>query len=218
MACFRARKQIRWIYYYLAWVVAAAWVLQVSAFAHTSLEAYIRENVFISATTENIDIRIQFNFPAQLSLAERKLMDSDGNGEFSSEERKNYLRQITERADKALRLTLDGQVTVLIPLEDPVLDLQDAPGVEAHPHELRLTYFARIPKTFGIGSTIALDSRLWADTPLLVSVSMEDANGIRFQRVDAQGLRQPSKEDTLYRIMEARCTEWNLGGGTNGRK
>ena len=192
-------------------------VVAAGAFGHSSLEAYVRENVFISVNASNIDIRIQFSFPADLSLVERKRMDRDGTGAISAEERIAYLKEIEDGAEKMMRITVNGQDAALIPLEDPVLDLQDAPGVEAHPHELRLAYFARLPKDFGVGSAVALDSGLWADTPLLVSVSMEGAKGIRFQRVDLQGLRQASEDGMLFRITEARCVLWEPDD-TSGRK
>ena len=202
----------------MCWVVAIACSISQRALAHTSLEHYVRESLFISVGTENVDVKIQFSFPASLSLVERKFMDQDGNGTLSKEEQGNYLKNIQARAEKQLRFSINGQSTMLIPLEEPVLDLQDTQKIEAHPHELRLAYFARLPQTFGVGGTFTLDSGLWPDMPLLISVSFEGEEGIRFQMLGKQGLRQPSTNDTSSSVIEARCTQWNPGSKKNGRK
>ena len=178
----------------------------------------MRESVSISVGTANIDIKIQFSFPADLSLAERQRMDHDGDGRLSKEEKGAYLKDIQARAEQKLRLTVNGLDLLLIPLKDPVLDLEDAPGVEAHPHELSLTYFARMPKDFGVGGTIALDSGLWTEAPLMVSVAMQTEKGIRFHAADTQGLRPPSTDGAMLRITEARCTQWEPGNNENGRQ
>ena len=187
------------------------------ALAHTSLERYVRETVSVSVGTENIDIRIQFSFPSDLSLAERQRMDRDGDGKISKQEKDAYLTDFQARAERLMRMTVNGKTLPLIPLEDTVLDLEDAPGVEAHPHELRLACFARMPKNFAVGGTIVLESGLWAEAPLMVAVSMETAGGIRFHAADTQGLRAPSEDGAMLRITEACCTQWESGNNKNGR-
>ena len=129
-----------------------------------------------------------------------------------------YLDNIQARTERLLRLSVNGHSVILIPLADPVLDLQDAPDVEVHPHELRLAYFARVPKDFGVGGTIALDSDLWTDAPLMVSAASEGADGIRFQTVDKKGLRPPSKDGAVFRVTEAHCTLWEHDSNKNGGK
>jgi hypothetical protein len=166
----------------------------------------------------NIDVKIQFSFPADLSLAERQRMDHDGDAKLSKEEKAAYLKDIQARAEQLLRLTVNGQAVLLIPLKDPVLDLEDAPGVEAHPHELSLACFARMPKDFCVGGAIALDSGLWTDAPLMVSVSTETGAGIRLHAADTQGLRPPSADGAMLRIAEARCTQWEPANNKNGRQ
>jgi len=188
------------------------------AFAHTSLERYVRESIFISVNARNVDIRIHFSFPAALSLIERQRMDRDGDGAISKKEEETYLHEVQARAENQLRLSLNGQSVALIPLEDPLLDLQDAAGIEAHPHELCLTYFARIPKDFGVDSTIALDSGLWAGMPRMVSVSTETADGIRIRSTSLQGLIPSSSDGGMVRITEAHCTQWKSVNRRNGGK
>ena len=206
------------LFMHCGWFAVMACFAAPCALAHTSLERYARESVCISVGAGNIDVRIQFSFPAVLSLAERKLMDQDGDGKISKTEIVAYLNGVQARAEQLLRMSIDGQAVPLIALEDPVLDLQDAPGVEAHPHELRLACFARVPKTFGVGSTVALDSGLWTDAPLMVAVSTEGADGIRLYTVGTQGLRQPSTSGSIFRIIEARCAQWEPASNTNGSK
>jgi hypothetical protein len=188
------------------------------AVAHTSLEAYVRENISISVGRENIDVRIQFSFPADLSLKERQTMDRDGNGKLSKEEKAAYLDDIQAQAERLLQLSINGTRATLIPLADPELDLEDASNVEDHPHELRLAYFARVPKDFGVGGAITLDSGLWTNAPLMVSVATAGADGTRFQTTDKKGLRPPSKDAALFRVTEARCTRWEFDSTKNGRR
>ena len=178
----------------------------------------MRESVAISVGTQNIDIQLHFSFPSALSLSERQRMDRDADGRLSKQERKAYLAKVVTRAEEQLRLSFAGKAATLIPLEDPVLDLQDAPDVEAHPHELKLAYFARVPESFGDGGTFTLDSGMWTELPLMVSVAVESAPGIRFHTADAQGLRPPSKGEASFRITEARCVLWQDGNKKDGRK
>lgn len=204
-------------------VFVGACLVSQRALAHTSLEKYVREAVSVFVGPGNIDIRIRFSFPASLSLIERQQMDINGDGQFSTKEQETYLDTIQARTEQLLRLSVNGQVVVLIPLADPVLDVQDAPDVHAHPHELSLAYFARVPENFGVDSTIVLDSALWADVPLMISVSTEGADGIRLQTTETQGLRPPSgngppSKDAAFRILEGRCTQWEPGDKKSGRK
>lgn len=203
---------------FMGCVAAFACLAPSSAWAHTSLEKYLRESVHISVSAGNVDITMQFSFPADLSLTERRRMDGDQDGRVSKDEQSVYLKQIEAQAERLLRLSVGGQAATLIPLDDPKLDLQDTDRAEAHSHELRLAYFARIPEGFGVGGMIALDSGLWTNIPLMVSVSTEGADGIRFQTRDAKGLRAPEKTDSLFRVTEARCTKWDPVNHKKGRK
>ncbi len=179
-----------------ACLVVMACLASACAIAHTSLEQYLRESVAVSVAADNIDITIQFAFPADPSHAERQGMDRDKNGAISKEEREAYLVEIQERADRLLHLTINGQPLPLIPLEDPRLDLQDAPGVARHPHALRLTYFARTPKSPAAGDTLRLDSGLWAELPRMISVAVEAEQGMPIHAKNTQGLIPAAKENT----------------------
>ncbi|MBP7431082.1 MAG: hypothetical protein KBC05_16730 [Candidatus Hydrogenedentes bacterium] len=198
-------------------IVAIAFLMTPCTFAHTSLERYVRETFFISLSAEHVDIRVHFTFPSALSLAERLCMDHDGDGVIAKEERQAYLDDVDAQAKDQLRLLVNGRVATLITLEDPSLDLQGAPGVEAHPHELRLAYFARIPQGFGLDSTIVLDSELWCGMPLMVSVSTDTAEGIRTRSRTAQGLVPPIQDGAPTCITEMRCTQWKPADNKQGR-
>ena len=56
-------------------------------------------------------------------------MDKDGDGQVSTKEQEAYLNDIQVRVEQQLKLSVNGQSAMVIPLEDAVLDLQDAPGV-----------------------------------------------------------------------------------------
>jgi len=202
----------------LGWILALGCLVPSYAFAHTSLEAYVRETIGISVGGQNIDIKIQFSFPSELSLKERRTMDRDGNGKLSKEEKALYLDGVQRQVDELLQLSINGKRAALIPLADPEIDLEDAPDVEKHLHELRLSYFARVPQDFGVGSTIALDSGLWTIAPLMVSVATEGVEGVRFHATDKKGLRPPSKTATVFRVVEARCTRWENDSRRDGTK
>lgn len=200
------------------WTVFATGFVSQCALAHVSLEEYVRQAVAMSVDATNIDISFQFSFPSSLSHQERKRMDTDGDGVLRKKDREAYLAEVTEQASKALKLIVDGQALALIPLAEPVLDLQGAEGVEAHPHELRLEFFARIPATFGVDSRLTLDSGLWADLPMMVSISAQGEDGIRLRVSETQGLLHPSAGGAMFRLMEARCTRWNNSGVKRARK
>ncbi len=200
------------------WAIAVTMCLFSWAHAHTSLEHYIREDVAISVGQDNVDIRIQFEFPAAYSLVERKAMDTDRDGKLTSAERRAYLLVVAQRAERQLLLKMDGKEVLLIPLEDPVVDLLDEPSAEAHPHVLRLAYFARTPKDFGQSHALSLDSALWADGPLLLSVSFEASEGIRMRAVDAaRGLQNPCPQGTMLHVATLACDQWIPRNKLNGR-
>ena len=188
-------------------VVVAVCGMMPRAAGHSSLERYARESVAVFVGAGDADITVQFSFPAGLSLKERRRMDTNGDGTLSDGERKAYLDVVQARAETLLHLAFNGREAVLIPLGPPELDLGDAPGVEEHSHELRMSWFARVPKDFGAGGTITLDSGLWAELPLMLSVAVAGDGGARFETANTQGLRPPSAEGVLFRVVDARCRE-----------
>ncbi len=185
--------------------------MQTWAFAHTSLEKYIRQEVSVSMRDGTLDVRLQCVFPSDISLTERRHMDTNGDGVLSSDEKAAYLHDLQERAEKQVRILFNDKVMVLIPLEEPVLDLQDATGVEAHPHEIRLAWFVRVPESFGVGGRIVIESEWWTDRPLMISVRTDVAQGIRLKKTEAKGLRYPKQDEPVCRLLEAQCTAWSPG-------
>lgn len=185
--------------------------MQTGAFAHTSLEKYIRQEVSVAIREGTLDVKLQCVFPSDISLTERRHMDANGDGELSSDEKAAYLHDIQERAEKQVRILFNDKVMVLIPLEEPVLDLQDATGVEAHPHEIRLAWFVRVPESFGVGGRLVIESEWWTNRPLLLSVRTDVAQGIRLKKTEAKGLRYQKQDVSVCRLLEARCTAWSPG-------
>ncbi len=200
------------------WAVSLTVLVADSAMGHTSLEQYIRQTFSISLGPENVDVIIELSFPPELSLGERRRMDADSNQAISAQERETYLKLLQERAETLLDLSVDGKSLALIPLQEPELDLQDAPGVEAHPHGLRLVFFARTPKEFKAGSVLRLKSGLWLDAPRMMSAATETAHGVRLRSTHAKGLMPPSKETALLPVSESQCLEWSPVSPTNGEK
>jgi hypothetical protein len=102
-------------------------------------------------------------------------------------------------------LRIDGVPCVLTSLHDPELNFLDSEDLEAHPHVLRLFYFARTPGSFERGSTLAVDSRLWTDGPSLVASSVRGADGIEVHGSPNPGLKRPSEKSKSIRVLEATC-------------
>jgi hypothetical protein len=192
-------------------VVAAFTVYLYPAHAHVELEQYSQQRVNAVVGTANVDITVEFRFTGPASLFQRKQMDTNGDGALSEEERQEYLTTIANQAEEGLRLQIDEKPCALIPLYDPELDILDSTGIEAHPHVLRLHYFARTPESLHVGSTILLDSHMWTDTPWLVASSVHGSDGIEISGAPNPGLRRPSKEPKSIRVLEAKCVSKGEG-------
>ena len=189
----------------LTGVIAAFIVSLLPAYAHVELEQYLQQRVTVAVTPVNIDITIEFLFTSPVSLAERTRIDTNGDGTLSQDERQAYLEAIAERAEQGLSLRVDGERCPLTPLYDAELDFFDSKEIEAHPHVLRLAYFARTPKSFDQGSTLTLDSRLWVDAPILVAASIRGKDGIELSAAPNPGLQRASGIAKSIRVVEAKC-------------
>ncbi len=186
----------------------------VTAFAHVELEKYLQQRVTAVVGPTNIDLTVEFLFTSPMSLAARRLIDANGDDTLSSGERRAYLKTVLDRAASQLTLRVDGKPCSLTPLYDPELNLLDSKDLEAHPHVLRLFYFARTPATFGKGSTIVLDNGLWADMPTLVASSVRGKGGIVMSAAANPGLKRPSKLTKTIRVLDATCASFKEGEGS----
>lgn len=192
-------------------VVAALTIYVCPAHAHVELAQYSQQRVDAVVSPANVDITVEFRFAGLVSLAQRKQMDTNGDDMLSEDECQAYLTTVADRAEEGLTLHIDGKICALIPLHNPELDFLDSTGIEAHPHVLRLHYFARTPESFHAGSTLTLDSHMWTDAPWLVASSVHGSDGIEISGAPNPGLRRPSKESKSIRVLDAKCVSKGKG-------
>jgi hypothetical protein len=192
-------------------VVAAFTVYVCPAHAHVELAQYSQQRVNAVVGPANVDITVEFRFTGPVSLSQRKQIDTNEDGALSEDERQEYLTTIVDQAEAGLTLHIDGKICALIPLHDPELDFLDSTDIEAHPHALRLHYFARTPETLHVGSALTLDSYMWTDTPWLVASSVRGSDGIEISGAPNPGLRRPSKESKSIRVLDAKCVSKGEG-------
>ncbi len=177
--------------------------------AHVELEQYLQQRVTAIVTPANVDITLELLFTSPVSLEERHKIDADMDGVLSGEEVEDYLDAVAAEAEEGITLRVDGIPLHLVPLHDLELDFLDSSGVEAHPHVLRLYFFARTPETFHAGSTLSLDSTLWTDAPSLVASTVYGENGIEMNGAPNPGLRRPSDLTRSLRVVTATCKSVN---------
>ncbi|GMV92273.1 MAG: hypothetical protein AMXMBFR82_20510 [Candidatus Hydrogenedentota bacterium] len=173
--------------------------------AHVELEQYLQQRVTAIVTPANVDITLELLFTSPVSREERHKIDADLDGVLSGDEVKDYLDAVASEAERGITLRIDGIPLPLIPLHDAELDFLDSSGVEAHPHVLRLFFFARTPESFHTGSTLSLDSTLWTDAPSLVASTVYGENGIEMNGAPNPGLRRPSELTKSLRVVTATC-------------
>lgn len=176
-----------------------------SASAHVELEKYLQQRVTTTVSRTNVDITIEVLFTGSASLNERRLMDADGDGTLSSSETQEYLKAIALAAESKVVLRADGKQCAMTPLYDAELDFLDSAGIVAHPHVLRLYFFARTPESFHAGTSLTLDSMLWADAPSLIASTVRGEEGIDMLGSPNPGLQRPSPMTNSVRIMTATC-------------
>jgi hypothetical protein len=145
---------------------------------HESLGDFPRHHAALKVGAVNIDLTLEFAFYPAQSAPERRRMDVNGDGQVDPSEARAYARRLSRRAEKAIRISVDGVPTTVITLFEPKLELFDAGGG----HVLRLFLFARTPPKLKQKGHIEIRDELWADAPALCSLEAAGARGIQIMR------------------------------------
>jgi hypothetical protein len=168
-----------------------------SADAHAVYMTYMRHDVRVTVSPENIDITIELTFFEMPSLSERRRMDRDRSGVVSDEECDHYLAALADQLDDAVNVTVDGRAVEVMPLYEPQIDLLDVAEVAPTHHVLRLYTFARTPPGFKADSRIVVKDALWPNVPALRSAEVAGEKGITAMIEDDVDVDPSAATDTL---------------------
>ena len=159
-------------------LVAVGVVTGAVAVAHESSSHSVRHDVLITAGPRNIDVQVELTFYEGLSMQERTRMDADEDSRISRAEAESYVAELAGVVRDAVVLRIDGRALPLLPLHEPELDLLGRKRPTAHPHRLRLSFFARTPAWFAEGSVITVEEGLWAEKPSIRSIDAVGDDGV----------------------------------------
>lgn len=173
-----------------------------SADAHAVYMTYLRHDVSVTVSPENIDITVELTFFEMPSLSERRRMDRDRDGSISDRERDLYLAEIGGELVDAVVLAVDGRSVDVMPLYESQIDLLDVAEVAPAHHVLRLYRFARTPSWFQTDSRVVVKDALWPNAPALRFAEAAGQDGITIVIEDDAGGEPPNAADTL----RVRCT------------
>ena len=160
-------------------IIAASWfIAPQTAVGHAVYMTYVRHDVNVMVTPQNIDFTVELTFHEVSSLTERQRMDRDRDGAITAGEISDYLADLTDEFDRNIQLKIDDKPLELIALYDPQIDLLGTDGIEPTHHVLRLFYFARTPASLTAGSRITLTETFWPNVPALRSTQATGRDGI----------------------------------------
>jgi len=181
--------------------------------AHEILKKYIHHNIVMYVGRNNIDIELSLEFYENNSLQERQRMDSDHDGEITTSEVDKYLNSLADQFEKGLKLVIDNNEIEILPLYNPRLEFLKNNLVSPTTHIIRLTYFARTPKSFSAGSKIVLEDLLWPSIPLISRFNVIGKDGIRIAAAESDSdLGIASKGGKKGRLFLATCNNYESTG------
>lgn len=196
----------------LRWVMACWLAVPCGlAMAHSNLSAYIQHDVHLEASKAYLDLTLQLTFFDDEAEAQRSILDTNGDGDFSVEERAAFKKALLAEAEKALSLHVAGTRVELVSRFDPEIECAVPPGGEAHLRfDIRLHFFADLPALPGGKAALEVHDSLFADVPAMASLRVSAKDG--FEIVAANGGRErPRAEGTAAPLI----LEAQLGG--NGK-
>lgn len=154
----------------------SAIVLSRGAVAHPNLSAFVKHDVSLNACATYVDLTLGLTFFDQRAEDQRLLLDSDGDGRFSSAERATFRKALLKTVDEQMSLYADGLELSLVPRYDP--EIRTDPE-ESGRFEIRLHLFARRP-TQAKGSTLVeIHNGLFPNDPILTAFHVAGKNGVR---------------------------------------
>jgi hypothetical protein len=153
----------------------------VRADAHDVLADYIQRAVTLAVGSNHIDLELELTFFEHPSAAERKAMDTDGDGFISTGERESYLDRLAPIFAGQIRLCVAGKQIPLTPLYEPELSLPGQSALARSHHQLKFILFTTTPADLKAGDAIVIEDRLWPANRILGSVRAEGRDGCRLE-------------------------------------
>ena len=119
----------------------SAVVFSRGAVAHENLSEFVQHDVTLEAGATYIDLTLRLTFFDHRAEDQQLLLDSDGDGRFSSAERATFRKALLKAVEEQMSLHADGHELNLLPRYDP--EIRTDP--ESGRFEIRLHLFTRRP-------------------------------------------------------------------------
>lgn len=196
----------------LRWVMALWLAVPCGlAMAHSNLSEYVQHDVHLEASKSYIDLTVQLTFFDDAAEAQRRVLDCNGDGDFSAQEREVFKKALLTDAEKALSLQVAGARVDLVPRFDPEVECAVPPGGEAHLRfEIRLHFFADLPAQPDGRAALEVNDSLFAEVPAMASLRVSAKDGIQISAANG-GRERPRAEGAAAPLI----FEAQLGG--NGK-
>ena len=149
--------------------------------AHDVLADYIQHTGVVTVGSNHIDLELELTFFERHSFAERKAMDTDGDGFVSTAERLSYFKPLAPTLATRVSLIVAGKRLTLTPLYEPELDLTEASTSKLSHHRLRIFLFTATPVELKSGDGIVIEDCLWPAAKFLGSIRAEGRDGCKLE-------------------------------------
>ncbi len=153
----------------------SAIVFSRGAVAHPNLSAFVQHDVSLKAGATYIDLTLRLTFFDHRAEDQQLLLDSDGDGRFSSAERATFRKALLKAVEEQMSLHADGHELNLLPRYDP--EIRTDP--ESGRLEIRLHLFTRRPTKVKGSTLVEVHNRLFPNVPALTAFHVAGKNGVR---------------------------------------
>lgn len=153
----------------------SAIVFSRGAVAHPNLSAFVQHDVSLKAGATYIDLTLRLTFFDHRAEDQQLLLDSDGDGRFSSAERATFRKALLKAVEEQMSLHADGHELNLLPRYDP--EIRTDP--ESGRFEIRLHLFTRRPTKVKGSTLVEVHNRLFPNVPALTAFHVAGKNGVR---------------------------------------
>lgn len=172
--------------------------------AHPNLAEYVQHDITLEANGSYLDVTARVTFFGRHAELQALFLDSDGDGRYSSAERKAFGKVLLADAEKQLALRIGGQALPLLPLHDPEIRAPggaiDRPGDR---FEVQLRFFARLPRASGTEATVEVRDGLFPDFPVLAGFRVSGKEGMQLKTESSgHGLTRPAGSEEVL-VLEA---------------
>ena len=154
----------------------SAIVFSRGAVAHPNLSAFVRHDVSLKAGATYIDLTLRLTFFDHRAEDQQLLLDSDGDGRFSSAERATFRKALLKAVEEQMSLHADGHELNLLPRYDPEIR---ADPEESGRFEIRLHMFTRRPTKVEGTTLLEVHYGLFPNIPALTAFHVAGKNGVR---------------------------------------